>query len=414
MIDNSRFSKPNDKYNIFNLKIDLSSGEDIGVFAHEYYHHLQNVTTIHGAERFNLFIQLIGHIARLGKKGIPLKLPLSKWQPDEQEIQKDLKNLLGHISMWDYLEKKTIFNDVFTEEDLGSIVSGPSHNEGGIIPCYVIEYQDELIGYPIGGFTLSESSAFSVEQLYSQNPIERNKLDPKYETFEYTLIPFLISKLSDFSSRDVFLTSLMACELIYSVSTPAMGFLYIYKSLFSQVGQLKNYKQFLRELSIEFKEIINENISLELEMIEETQLNSKDLGKELNSMINWQIKQIEKGLRMRKENPYFIFDKLTKEEDGIKWLINEFPPSIIQIKNQGLRNFEVNHYVLLDSLSKIVINLMYSPELIYEEFKKHCIVEEINSKSYKVNIKTDDSLTTNIMGYALRMLNLDNCIIEKL
>ena len=413
MIDLDRFSDPHDKYNIFNLKINLASNQSLNIFSHEYYHHLQNVTTIHGAERFNLFIQLIAHIAHLGNKKTTLKLPLTKWNPEEKRIQQDIDNILNHLILWDYLEKKDIYRHSFSEKDLGSITEGPTHPEGAVTPCYVQKHLGEIIGYPIGGFTLSESSAFSVEQIFSNNPMKVEDLEPKYYNFEYHLLPYLLSKLTGSGFREIYELTFMASELIYSISTPSMGFLLLYTKLFSEIGTISDFKQRLVELSKEWDDMIEDNIDSELGMLDVTRQTSTDLSRELKEMIDWQLKQLQKGLKMRKENPYFIAEKLLKEKgDGIIWLINEFPPTVIQIEREEANYFEINHYTLLDILSKIAINLVYTPHKLIDEIADKCQIEYLNRSKSKVNIKVKDESRTDPWGYALRMLNLNEFSLE--
>src|SRR4051794_10895058 len=66
------------QYSPFSYSIQCST-EDYPVYCHEYLHHIQNVTSIQGAERLSAFLQVIAHLSRLCAAGGTVIVPLARW-----------------------------------------------------------------------------------------------------------------------------------------------------------------------------------------------------------------------------------------------------------------------------------------------------------------------------------------------
>ncbi|HHH54507.1 MAG TPA: hypothetical protein ENK91_12675 [Bacteroidetes bacterium] len=165
-------------FNLFSTELSINDIGDLPIFLHEFYHHIQNTTTILGAERFNYFIQSLAHIAKLAAETDTFYLPLDMWIQKEDlmttKVSKQLLEIYEHKLMWDYLEKKN--NTValpytqFADKNKSVTVISLDYfgdNEWLPTPILVMKEADEFKGYVIGGFFVAESGAYGLEQFHN-------------------------------------------------------------------------------------------------------------------------------------------------------------------------------------------------------------------------------------------------------
>lgn len=395
-------------YNYFNLSINLDS-EAYDIFIHEYYHHLQNVTTPLGAERLNYFVQLLGHVAQLGSDTNQINSPIIKWKEDNptKEIACSIGNILDHTLMWRYLEKKAVAYDRFEKQDIESVLTVFSKEKDTVAPYYISTYKNSIVGYPIGGFVLSESSAFCVQQMFKDDQRKQDTLKPCLGNYEYELIPYLLSDSFE-NKNQIFLGSYLFSELAFSIGTPSSGFYTLWHTLNNLNYSLNDVVGPFNILKEKLQEDIESTCNTSLQLIDDIEQSCLNVSNEIGKLIQEQCRQLREGLKKRKENCYFLGNSLLDEEnhkENIKSLIHTFPVKQLLI-NEKDKKMSTN---LLGLYVDVIFSLISNPKSFIRIFKDQLDIsrEDNHIEKYRIEIRSDNK-ETNAVGYVLSTLNLDS------
>ena len=463
-----KYYKGGSFYQLHSGNIQLETDEP-HIFMHEFYHHLQNNTTIWGAERMNHFLQILGHISKMSSDLDTLCFPLNNWMIDEElmnkassSTRKQLYQIYNHNEMWDYLElKKTpipmsdrfLSNQppavIITKTDYYNLPGETERLQLGVIP---VKEADGYHGYPIGGQFLAESGAFSLEQLHRSEYFPISELLLESSSYPYHAIPYIISQeMKD--ERMAYLASFLYCDLAMVVSTPRIGFV----SLASFLGKLQHgmneddLLEWHSQMRKHYASEIEMTVSLEIEMLDESQKTLENLNSNLQHVLSEQIDMLIKGLNLRVDKPDFLVETLIKPfaQSDIGELISEFPPTMIQIGDSNTGTYD--SYEILNRLYTLSrsIQIPYEKVSIYDfdeedtngsEQEKYIhplfpieMIDLLNedseeepwiftsellninkkmidedSRTIHVDIKIDENNTTDLDGLLLQLLNLDN------
>jgi len=435
--------KAKNYYNIFNCEIALQSKANNAIFIHEFYHHLQNFTTIQGAERMSYFIQILAHTSLLAKTTDTLYIPFDKWMENDElstneSTIKELNQIYLHIGLWGYLEQvKALFELPPTYKDrhgeLG-LVDVDYFNEGEKIPMPIMilkdRKSDKILGQPIGGFYVAESGAFSLEQLHSTNPFPINQLLNGVVGYEYHAIPYLISqKLT--TPRKVYLASFLLCDLAMVISTPLSGIQIMYRYWESSLNESMTESDILalyKRIYTENKDIMEDAIKLEKDSLFETRQILDTLRTEESGLVEVLIHQIDllvKGLNYRIENPYFIIESLLQEvsPETTAELLKIFPVNKLAMTGQDVDFFSqqsVDNYQILNMLLDMYLSLKEFPysirmipddlddDIPYTPNKFQFNWKNLDKDNLQFSIfpHKDENEETNLEGYILQHLGL--------
>lgn len=380
-------------YNMFDHRIVVPNLGETALFYHEYYHHVQNISTILGAERLNLLIQFLAHTTNLASNHEPLYAPFNRWYEEglangfaSPKLQQRLENLVFHQDEWLYLDKILYPPRFFQpserfDEHLATI----ENKEKGALEPYILREQDgKLLGYPIGGFAITESGAYALELWHSgaSNPAVLDKLSE--DNYQYLIVLDLMYRFfEDF--RLACLATFLLCDLAMIISTPSMGFLAVYqvaRHFFKKGMDEEALLQWYYYTYMSFKEEIAESIELEMEVIHDIRNAKKGLNVLIDHMIEWQLNLMESGLRLRlDERMEFVKRLLSGKQEDLDYLLKAFPLSIIETTDDGNVHYgndsDFDNYELLNAsynlflgLCRNIDHILDNPNIIHTKLLK--------------------------------------------
>src|SRR5437667_4505033 len=114
-------SEQRGRYSLFDYAVRCSSSDDYPTYCHEYLHHIQNVTTIRGAERLSSFMQIAAHLSGLCSVTDSIRVPLVKWHAQSQDAteaqRQELQNIAEHWNAFLYWEQWFRFTHLENDAD---------------------------------------------------------------------------------------------------------------------------------------------------------------------------------------------------------------------------------------------------------------------------------------------------------
>lgn len=407
-------------YNLFDHRIKVRNLEDTPIFYHEYYHHIQNVSTILGGERLNLLMQFLAHTTNLASSNTSLCVPFNRWYEQgikngfqNARLKRILENLVMHQDEWMYLDKINYKLHFFKIEECydDNIATLPNEKKGAVEPYIVKEESGIFVGYPIGGFTITESGAYALELWHAK------RFDPKVlesineNNYQYLIVLDLFYRMiGDF--RIASLATFLFCDLSMIVSTPSMGFLAIYKTAklvlkkgVDEEALLKWYASTYHS----FREVINEVISLEMGMVMNIRKKKKGVSNIIDKMIEWQLILMERGLKIRL-NKKLEFTKrlLSRKQEDLDYLMLAFPPSIIETTDDGKIRYDseddLNNYEMLNASYNLYLGLCRDINFILEHQDiRH--IRKIDKHQFIFELQKDGN-NSDAYGYMLHTMGL--------
>lgn len=415
-----RYSITKGMYNLFDQCIRVKNLADTPVFYHEYYHHIQNVSTVLGGERLNLLMQFLAHATNLASSHTPLKAPFNRWYEEglksgftDLTLQRRLENLVLHQDEWMYLDKINYKIHFFNKRECydENIATLPNEEKGALEPYIVKEENGLFVGYPVGGFTITESGAYALELWHSQqfDPNILNSLNE--QNYQYLIVLDLIYKLiGDF--RMSCLATFLFCDLAMIISTPSIGFLAIY-----QTAKLVLEKGITEEALLKwyehtyytFREEIKENISLEIGIITDIRSKKNGLNDHIENMIEWQLNIMERGLKVRLNNKLeFTKRLLSKSQEDLNYLMIHFPPTIIETTDNGKIHCgseeDVNNYEMLNASYNLYLGLCRDVNFLLKH-KDIIHTKQLSKQEFIFELKRDGD-NSDAYGYMLHTMGL--------
>jgi hypothetical protein len=376
MID--RYSITKGMYNIFDHRITVRNLQDTAVFYHEYYHHIQNISTVLGGERLNLLMQFLAHTTNLALGPDPLCAPFNRWYEQGLQngfanptLQQRLENIVFHQDEWLYLDKIIYPIRLFTEEACEDeyIATVENTEKEGLEPYILKRVGGDILGYPIGGFAITESGAYALELWHGQNfdPSILAKLSDG--NYQYLIVLDLMYRLlEDF--RLACLATFLVCDLAMIISTPSMGFLAVYhtaRRFFTKDLDEEKLLKWYRYTTMVFREEIDQSLALEQEVIDDIRRLKKGLNPIIDGMINWQLRLMESGLRLRIDNRTEFIDRLLSgRQEDLDYLVQAFPLTIIETTDDGNIRYnsedDLTNYELLNACHHLFLGLCRNPQ----------------------------------------------------
>ena len=420
MID--RYSASGAMYNCFDHAIRVPSLKQDALFYHEYYHHVQNVSTILGGERLNLLVQFLAHITNLAASHGPLEFPLNGWYEREDRagtlsptLRRRLENLVFHQDEWHYLDKCFYPPRLFSaDECFDDYLAVLKNEEKEAVEPYLLRRDDGLVvGYPIGGLAVTESGAYALE-CWHRNVTSAEEL-PAFNPsqYQYRIILDLVATwIPDF--RLACLATFLWCDLALIIATPSIGFLALYDSarmFFSgdmDEGQLLGWYFGAYRAN---RASITANLALEQEVIDDIRARMRGLDPPLESMFNWQLDIMERGLRLReREARFFVTKMLSTDPEMLAELLRQFPLTVIETTEDEMMHYtdatDESNYGLLNAAYHLFISCCRAPQQ-FEENGVGRHLDEVEGGSYRVRVKLDADGGTDAIGYLLHTFGLD-------
>ena len=415
-----RYSITKGMYNIFDHRITVRNLQDTPLFYHEYYHHIQNVSTVLGGERLNLLMQFLAHTTNLANSHTPLQAPFNRWYENSLKegfhtptLKRRLENLVFHQDEWLYLDKITYPLRFFTKEECydENLATVENKEKGALEPYLIRDESGILTGYPVGGFTITESGAYALELWHSGqfDPTIFTKLTT--ENYQYLIVLEVVyNVIEDF--RLACLATFLMCDLAMIISTPSMGFLAIYQTarfiLKKGITEEALFKWYYYTYQA-FKEEIQESIKLEMEVIADIRKAKKGLNNIIDKMIEWQLALIERGLKLRLNNRLeFIQRLISKKQEDLNYLMVAFPPSIIETTDDGNIRYgsedDVTNYELLNASYNLYLGLCRNVNHILDN-KDIIHIRKIDDSNFVFELQKDGN-DSDAYGYMLHTMGL--------
>lgn len=415
-------------YDTFGQKIAVNSLDDIPVFLHELYHHIQNNSTIIGAERLNLVVQFLAQISIIAQHSEEFYFPLSKVFEDKellytikQEAQKAIENIVLLYREWLYLDKSGYAPKEGQDSELGAIIKEDEPAKQAFTPFMTAMTEDGVTAFPVGGYTISESGAFALQLFHTEGAGESILDSIDDEKYPYLLVLGKVhSILNDFKLSC--LATFLLCDLAMIISTPAVGFYALYKTLAltlkEGITEEKLLKWYEAQIWVWEKEI-KFCIEQEQEMIngiKESKTNNV-LTKHIDDMINWLIDILEKGLSLRTQSPLsFVKRLLSGKMEDIASLLKEYPITVIYEKNTDKMQYDSEENLVLLGLMEAVTDLFFGLLIDFDKVINNPEIIHIlpfSEEKYVFKIKTyDDSNDSDAYGYIIHLLGLNDKAIN--
>lgn len=413
-------------YNLFDHRILVKNLADTPVFYHEYYHHIQNVSTILGGERLNLLMQFLSHTTNLASSHEPLYAPFNRWYEngtkhgfENPTLKRRLENLVLHQDEWMYLDKHTYPLHFFNKEECydDNIATLPNKTKGALEPYIIREESGLITGYPVGGFTITESGAYALELWHAQ------RFDPKIlesfndKNYQYLIVLDLIYRMvEDF--RIACLATFLFCDLAMIISTPSMGFLALYqtaKMVLTKGVTEEDLLKWYEASYFAFRDEIKEGISLEMGIITDIREKKSGLDDIIENMIEFQLRLMERGLKIRLERKLeFTHRLLSKSQEDLDFLMGAFPPSIIETSDDGNIRYgseeDVINYEMLNASYNLYLGLCRNIDYILEH-KDIIHTKRINKTQFRFELQRDGN-NSDSYGYMLHTIGLTDKVIE--
>lgn len=416
-----RYSVTAGMYNQFDCGIRVDTIENTPVLYHEYYHHIQNVSTMIGGERFNLLVQFLVQLHLVFHKSDEVKVPLNRWYEifdpvlDENPALKALNNLVSLQDEWIYLDKQ-LQDPILIKEEVKSYdehVYMEHSPQTGMPDGYImVDLEGLKLAIPIGAHILMESGAYALELWHRGRFDDDSIVKLDMDHYPYTILTDVFyKKLGDV--RLTCLATFLFCDLALIIGTPTMGFLQLYltASRLFTIKKLDEEKLLLwYEASYSANEdLIMNMINEELKMIERVEEKMEGLSEEMTQMLNYQISLMKAGLSQRKnENLKFVKLLVSQETESITELMKKFPMTIIETTKDGNIRYknesDVTNFEMLNGTYQLFLGLCRNPSILLEsEFVKHLKVEE-DRLTFKI---AQSNGMTDANGHLISILGLD-------
>jgi hypothetical protein len=412
-------------YSTFSQKITLSSLDDYPVFLHEVYHHIQNNSTIVGAERLNLIIQFLGQLSILSKNSTQFQFPLSAVYENKTVFnslssieQKAIENIILYLDEWLYLEK---FNyepiRVSNEYNIGDIHQIDDPRRESFTPYLVMADGNRKRGYPIGGFTVSESGAYALQLLHTPNIGESVLENINDQNYQYLVILFQFQQILK-NLKLSCLATFLFCDLSMIIATPAIGFYALYQTLhltlkegMTETDLLNWYKWQLYVWRDEIKNSLKEEHAMIKEIKKSKQ--KLHLNKDIDNLINQLVNLTVKGLKIRTKEPFeYVSRLIAGKETDIAYLLSEYPISVIEDLSSADVQYRGEDGLLLYALMEVISDLL--PGLVMDF--KHIInnpnivhLKKIEENKYIFDLSSDiQNNDSDAYGFLFHLLGLNN------
>lgn len=416
-----RYAITDGMYNIFDHRIQVKDLEDVPVFLHEYYHHVQNISTILGAERLNLLMQFLAHTRGLTLEQEQLQVPFNRWYEQVNGMVSDeilvhrLENIVKHQDEWLYLDKMTYQPQIFAPEERfhDHLVLVDEEERESVTPFLIPAPEAKSVGYPVGGFTVAESGAYAL-QLY-HTPGADPKVLQNINPFNYQYIAVLrmvAQYIPDF--KLACLATFLLCDLAMIISTPAVGFLAAYRLIpffsrqITRADQLLNWYEYTYDL---FRGEIISNIQSEMGTIAYVRRVKRGLNEHIDRMIEWQLNLMEKGLLLRLQDKMdFIERLLSGKQADLDYLLHAFPLTLIETTGDGMLRYDseedLTNYELLNASFHLFLGLCRDFSYLSEN-QDVIHTQKIDASTYifKLIRNVDQS---DAFGYMIHTLGLND------
>lgn len=427
MID--RYATTKGMYNMFDYRIVVPNLRETALFYHEYYHHVQNISTVQAGERLNLVMQFLAHTTNLASSHAPLYAPFNRWYEEglregfaSPKLQQRLENLVFHQDEWLYLDKILYPTRVFQEDECeDEHLATLENDEKEALEPYLLRRENGVIvGYPIGGFAITESGAYALELWHSgdkRDPAILHSLNRS--NYQYLIVlEWMYGLLEDF--RLACLATFLVCDLAMIVSTPSMGFLALYRIvqfLFKKGMDEKALLKWYYYTYETFSEEITESIRLEAGVIQDIRKAKQGLNKHIDNMIEWQLNLMEKGLLLRLDNRMeFIQRLLSGKQEDTDYLRKTFPPTLIETTDDGMVYFnseeELTNYELLNVTGQLFLGLCRDVRTLIEN-PGFIHLKEESDGTFLFQLQTDGN-NTDAFGLMLQTVGLNGKRFEQL
>lgn len=415
-----RYSVTGAMYNMFDHRIMVPSLAHSALYYHEYYHHIQNVSTVLGGERLNLLVQFLAHTSHIARTEAPIYLPLNAWYEQgkatgfrSDNLQQRLENVVYHQDLWLYLDKMLHTIRLITseqrEDEYLALVEQPAMDS---VEPYIIREQDGLAwGYPVGGFVIMESGAYALELWHQKidDPSLLRAIDKN--NYQYLLILELAFKLLG-NFRLACLATFLWCDLAMIIATPAIGFFALYrlaKVFFTTEATEETIHKWYTYAYESFRDEIANSMASEQAIIDDIRARKAGFHELLDGMLEFQLGLMEKGLRLRLENRMLFPDKLLsgKVED-LAELQSIFPPSVVETTEDGNLHFDdektFDFFELLNACYTLLFGLCRRPRLFYDQPDlRH--FQAIDNRRFRFHLEAENNQSDGL-GYMLHTMGL--------
>lgn len=417
-----RFRTDRGMYTAFDHSIHLRAGSDASVLYHEFYHHLQNISSAAGAERLNLLVQFLAHATKLAAACDTLHLPLNQWYTtatEDDSAKPHLYNIVMHQDEWLYILKNLyppllISDDEKVDEHLATHWNAEKEAE----EPYLTRWENnQLRGYPVGQWTIAESGAYALE-LWRAARFKADVLKHfQADNYPYLLLLEWTHRLiPDF--RLACLATFLLCDLCMTISTPSAGFLALYpvaRLFFAQPQTEKKLLDWYARCMEFYQEQIDLVVQLEKEMMHEIRRNQQGLDTALDAALNWQLDHLERGLHWRQEGRLeLVHTLLYGSVDDFKTLIKHFPPTLIQDDNTHQIYYDdpavVEIYDVLKTAGTLMLTTCRDADGFLDLAQQH--LHRKGAGVYQVAIQSDEKGETDALGYLLHTLGWDGKLIS--
>ncbi|MBL7794075.1 MAG: hypothetical protein JNK77_17230 [Saprospiraceae bacterium] len=408
-------------YNIFDHRIVAPNLRETALFYHEYYHHVQNISTVLGGERLNLITQFLAHTTNLAAGHEPLYAPFNRWYEEglaqgfaTPKLRQRLENLVFHQDEWLYLDKILYRKRVFREgECYDEHLATVKNKEKEALEPYLLRSENgETVGYPVGGFTITESGAYSLELWHS--PDKRDPAIFKHlneGNYQYLIVlERMYQLLGDF--RLACLATFLLCDLAMIISTPSMGFLALYQTvqfLFKKGMDEEALLKWYYYAYETFSEEITQSVRLEVGVIQDIRRVKQGLNRHINNMFEWQLNPMEKGLMLRMDNrTEFIHRLLSGKQEDTDYLLKAFPLTLIETTDDGKVYYnseeEFTNYELLNVTGQLFLGLCRNVRPLVEN-PDFIHLKKEDDTSFILELQTEGS-NTDAYGLMLQSMGL--------
>ncbi len=437
-------------YNPFEYSIHCQSRDDYATYLHEYAHHIQNVTTIQGAERLQAFLQLAAHLSKLGQLGEPVQVPLvepiHRQRPADasDRLQERWKDIDGHwreILYWDQLYPYTGLQRPEEVQKLSAVhgdlplflYETDYHGDGGLtyIPIYIRILDDDRIkGYPIGGRAIGEGISRSLELLAQGEHPELPNEPITNANFVYHVWPSIMQTLF---GREVGLhAAVLLGDLALSFSSPhvATAQILLECALWKKESDGTDIDvPTLRRLYFDFAERFRDHadiaVQLELESLQDIKERAADQYDVFREAIDWQIENLVRAFEKRQQAPDYFATALLKATTQPKWLSHltaDYPPLRVVFEDDesgGSHTDEasLNRLLLLQKLYDLFEFLYYdvdatAADLGLSKKQLELDVEKLSPTTFQLKQREIAPGETNHEGKLLEILKIQETVFR--
>lgn len=361
--------KTADCYDFFNCSIELRDPNDLdsATFLHEYCHHIHNITTVLGSERFNFFVQSFSHLASFFDNAESLKLPIKTWETMglPEGLRGKYKELTEHLKLWNYLDRSESPRPLKIEEDIGKHVIVFLKEKGNLVdsyPYYLRREEGKYFGRPVGGWFCKESGAFSLEYLHSENWHDPARLLNNKNTVQYHLVPYLMTKF--FKDPElVYLAGFLFSDLAMTLATPALGFHLAYLEMLNlekaktSADIIEWYQATVEKHMDVIENSLAASISLQKKILVDIEGDDHFIVKVLRKHTQLMIR----GLTYRLNNPAFTLNLLPEKlwPGDLKGLLEDFTPLVLSPAE--VKSELPTDYLVLDRVMKFFVGCFSDP-----------------------------------------------------